>query len=41
MVGGEGGVGEDCLRSKKTCKNDQPHKNSIWAAKFALVPPTV
>ena len=34
-------VDNDCLGSKKSCKNYQAHKNSIWAAKFALVPPTV
>lgn len=34
-------VGEDCLRSKQPCKNGEAPRNSIWTAKFALVPPTV
>ena len=32
---------EDCLKSKKSCKNYQAHKNSLRVAKFALVLPTV
>lgn len=37
---GGGGGRRGLLEKQESYKNYQAHKNSIWAAKFALVPPT-